>query len=110
MFDQFAPVLPGDPVEHPRGIERTRYRAAPLLAIFEQPPEQDGIALVSLDALSVRGDGADAVRVTVVRKAGVALFAHDRVLQRAHMRLDGLRIDPREQRVDLAPDLDDVQT
>src|SRR5205085_28379 len=98
-------VLLRNAIEHAGGVEGARHRAGPLLEL-EQPAQQDGIALVRVHEHAIFRARAHAVGVTIGHKAAVATLAHYGLLQRAHVGLDGLRIDAGEQRVHLAAYLD----
>src|SRR5581483_8219341 len=104
VLNELAAVSPGDAVEHARGVEGAGDGARPPF-VLQQPPQEDGIALVSVHEAAVFGHSADAVGVAVVGKAGVAALAHDGLLQHGHMRQDRLGINSGAQRVDFAADL-----
>ena len=61
--------------------------------------------------VAVLVDGADAVRISVGSKARGTSVLDCRLTERADVRLDRLRVDAGEQRIQLRPDLDmvDVQ-
>ena len=63
------------------------------------------IDLVRIDEVAVLVGGADAVGVAVGAQAGLAAVGHDRLAQRADVRLDRLGIDAGKQRVGIAANL-----
>ena len=58
-----------------------------------------------IDEVAVLVSGADAVRIAVGAKAGVAMVLDRRFAERANMRLDRLGVDLREKWVDVAANL-----
>src|SRR5262249_54125527 len=71
------------------------------LPTLEQPPQQHRENLVRVDEAPVFRYSADAVGVAVCRKAGVAPFFNYNLAQLLNVRLDGLGIDSRKQRIQL---------
>src|SRR5262249_20663483 len=91
-------------IKHLGGIEGSHDFAGPLLAL-QDPSQEDGVDLVRVDESAIFGDSADAIGVAISDQAAVALLAHDHLLGCLDMRLDGLRVNSGEERVNLAPDL-----
>ena len=104
VFMQRAPVLRRDAVDHLGGVECAGHIARPALA-RQQPIQQHREDLVCVHHVALLIHRADAVRVAIGNKPGVALLGNHGQLRRADMRQDRLRIDPRKQRVQLVANL-----
>src|SRR5438067_12689842 len=94
-------MLGGDAVEHARSVKGSYHLTRPALAL-QQPAQDNGKNLVRIHEAAVFSHGAQAVGITIGGKAGMALLADNRLLQQAHVRLDGLGINPWEKRIHLA--------
>ena len=106
-FIQLASVFGRDAVEHARGVKSAHHFARPLLAT-QQPFQQNGEDFVGVYEAAIFRDCADAVGIAVGRKARVAAFANDRILQHAHVGLNRLWIYVREKRIHFLPDSNEI--
>ena len=97
----FAAVFRADAIDHASGVEGANDFARPLLAL-QQPLEDDRENLVRVHEAAVFGDGTEAVGIAICGKPRGALLAHYRLLKQFDVRQDGLGINAREQRVQLA--------
>ena len=109
VFEQFAAVLFANAVEHFGGVEGAGDGAGPAFAA-QNPAQQHGEDLVRIDEVAVFIRGADAVGIAIGAQAGVAAVGNHRILKGADVRLDGLGVDAREQRIDMAPNLDVIDS
>src|ERR1700735_379701 len=73
---KLAPVAGCDTVNHFGGVEGPRHIARPLLAL-EQPLEQDAVDFIGVDEAALLIHRANAVRVAVGGKAGLAAVLQD---------------------------------
>src|ERR1700679_2867230 len=97
-----ASVTSGDAIYHLGRVERPGHLAGPLLA-FEQPLQQEAVDLIGVDESPLFIHRADAVRVTVGGKAGVAVVLQHRDLQRPDMGRNRLRLDAGKERIPFGP-------
>src|SRR5207245_2750151 len=97
---QFAAVARGNAVHHARGVESANYLARPFLS-FQEPAQQDGKNLMRINEAAVFCNGADAVGVTVCSETGMAVVLYHSFLKQGHVRLDRLRINSWEKRIQL---------
>ena len=102
---QLAPVFRGDAVQHLCRIERPRDIARPSLSP-QQPFQQDGEYLVRVHHVAMLVHRADAIRVAVGDKAGIAFFSNDSLLRLGYVRQNRLRVDAWKCRIQFAAHLD----
>src|SRR5207245_5153254 len=98
-----------DPIQHARGVKRAHNVPRPLLAA-KQPIEKDRKNLVGINEAAIFGNRPNAVGVAVGGKPSVASFSNYGFLKHADVRLDGFGIDVWEERIDLLPDRDKVNS
>ncbi len=79
--------------------------ARPIFMSRNYPLQQDGKDFVRIDKTSVFSGGANAVRIAICDESGMAFFFDYNFLCRAHVRLNGLRIDSGKKRIDFIADL-----
>src|SRR5580658_895839 len=103
----FAPVTGGDAIYHLGRVEGPGHVAGPLLA-FEQPLQQEAVDLIGIDESPFLIYRADAVRVTVGGKAGLAVVFQHRNLQRPDMGRYRLWLNAGKERIPFRPYLDVV--
>src|SRR5437773_5493349 len=97
---QFAAVARGNAVHHARGVESANYLARPFLS-FQEPAQQDGKNLMRINEAAVFCNIADTVGVTVCSETGMAIVLYHSFLKQSHVRLDRLRINAWEKRIQL---------
>src|ERR1700733_6487680 len=104
MLIEPSPVPGRDPIQHFGRIECPSHISRPLLP-FEQPLEQDAVDLVGIDKAAFLIDCANAIRIAISRKTGLAVVLQHRNLKCADMRRDRLRLNARKERVPLPANL-----
>ena len=94
----------GNAVEHPRGVKGAGHVARPVFMPRNHPLQQDGKDLVRIHKAAVFRRCSDSVGIAIGNESRVA-FLLDHDFAGAHVRLNGLRVDSRKERIDLTANL-----